>query len=72
MDFFAGSGTTGDAAARNGREFTLIDRSPEAAQIMSRRLAFAQPECVGFVPEPSGDAETPPPVWITAGRRRGS
>ena len=57
LDFFAGSGTTGDAAARNGREFTLLDSSLEAAQIMSRRLAFARPECVGFVAESSGEPE---------------
>jgi site-specific DNA-methyltransferase (adenine-specific) len=48
LDFFAGSGTTGEAAARNGREFLLIDDSPEAAKIMAKRLAFAEPELVGF------------------------
>ncbi len=48
MDFFAGSGTLGEAAARLGRDFILIDISLDAAQIMARRLAFANPECVGF------------------------
>jgi site-specific DNA-methyltransferase (adenine-specific) len=48
LDFFAGSGTTGEAAARLGREFVMIDKSPEAVEIMTRRLAFAEPECVGF------------------------
>ena len=43
LDFFAGSGTTGEAAARNGRRYWLIDSSPEAAQIMARRLAFSSP-----------------------------
>jgi site-specific DNA-methyltransferase (adenine-specific) len=52
LDFFAGSGTTGEAAARLGRDFLLVDSNPEAAQIMARRLAFAEPECAGF--EPSG------------------
>ena len=43
LDFFAGSGTTGEAAARNGRNATLVDQSPEAAELMMRRLAFARP-----------------------------
>ncbi len=48
LDFFAGSGTLGEAAARLGRDFILIDNNPDAAQIMACRLAFAEPECVGF------------------------
>ena len=48
LDFFAGSGTTGEAAARLGRDFILIDNNPEAVQICARRLAFAHPECVNF------------------------
>jgi site-specific DNA-methyltransferase (adenine-specific) len=39
LDFFAGSGTTGEAAARNGRNFLLIDENPEAIALMRRRLA---------------------------------
>lgn len=50
LDFFAGSGTTGDAAARLDRDFVLIDNNPDAVHIMARRLAFANPECVGFEP----------------------
>jgi len=50
LDFFAGSGTLGKAAAKLGRDFILIDNNPDAAQIMARRLAFAGPECVGFAP----------------------
>jgi len=38
LDCFAGSGTTGDAAAELGRVFTLIDRNPEAIRVMSARL----------------------------------
>ena len=38
LDFFAGSGTTGDAARRNGREFLLIDESKEAVGVMEKRL----------------------------------
>ena len=47
LDFFAGSGTTGEAAARNGRSATLIDSSPEAVALMMQRLAFARPELHG-------------------------
>jgi site-specific DNA-methyltransferase (adenine-specific) len=39
LDFFAGSGTTGEAAAKNGREFILMDSNLEAINVMERRLA---------------------------------
>ena len=39
LDFFAGSGTLGEAAHREGREFTLIDNNPEAVAVMRKRLA---------------------------------
>jgi site-specific DNA-methyltransferase (adenine-specific) len=39
MDFFAGSGTLGEAAANHGREFLLVDNSAEAIAVMQRRLA---------------------------------
>jgi site-specific DNA-methyltransferase (adenine-specific) len=48
LDFFAGSGTTGEAAARLGRRFVLIDNHPDAIRIMAQRLAFANPEVVGM------------------------
>jgi site-specific DNA-methyltransferase (adenine-specific) len=48
LDFFAGSGTLGEAAGRAGRDFVLVDASPHAVQVMARRLAFAEPELVGF------------------------
>jgi site-specific DNA-methyltransferase (adenine-specific) len=50
LDFFAGSGTLGEAAARLERDFILIDNHPEAVQIMAKRLAFVQPECINFSP----------------------
>jgi site-specific DNA-methyltransferase (adenine-specific) len=43
VDVFAGSGTTGEAAARNGRRFLLADREPEAVRLMARRLARWKP-----------------------------
>jgi site-specific DNA-methyltransferase (adenine-specific) len=48
LDFFAGSGTTGEAAARLGRRFVLIDNHPDAIRIMAQRLAFAGAEVVGL------------------------
>ena len=57
LDFFGGSGTTGEAAARHDRGFVLVDKSPEAVAIAARRLASHGPECVGFSSAPdSGEA----------------
>jgi site-specific DNA-methyltransferase (adenine-specific) len=39
LDFFAGSGTTGVAAAELGRDFLLVDSNPEAIAVMRRRFA---------------------------------
>ena len=39
LDFFAGSGTTGEAAAQLGRKFILVDNNPEALEVMRRRFA---------------------------------
>ena len=44
LDFFAGSGTAGEAAANNGRGFALIDENPDAVAIMQRRLAAHSPD----------------------------
>jgi len=43
LDFFAGSGTTGESAYRLGRSAVLIDESEEAIRVMGERLAFAEP-----------------------------
>jgi site-specific DNA-methyltransferase (adenine-specific) len=48
LDFFAGSGTTGEAAARNDRRFVLVDDNPEAVATMRRRLAEWDPEIETF------------------------
>ena len=39
LDFFAGSGTTGAAAAELNRTFILVDRNPEAIAVMKERFA---------------------------------
>lgn len=38
LDFFAGSGTFGEAGARLGRHVTLVDHNPEALAVMRRRF----------------------------------
>ncbi len=43
-DFFAGSGTFGEAAAKHGREFLLVDTNPEALSVMKKRLGQYSPE----------------------------
>jgi site-specific DNA-methyltransferase (adenine-specific) len=56
LDFFAGSGTTGEAAASHERGFVLIDDNPEAVAIAASRLAIYRPECVGFSAMTGGQA----------------
>jgi site-specific DNA-methyltransferase (adenine-specific) len=48
LDFFAGSGTLGEAAYRNGRSFVLVDSNPDAISITRTRLASADPEYIEF------------------------
>jgi site-specific DNA-methyltransferase (adenine-specific) len=38
LDFFAGSGTAGEAAAKHGRRFVMVDESPDAVRVMEKRL----------------------------------
>ena len=59
VDPFAGSGTTGEAAARLGREYLLIDTNPEAVRVMADRLAWDGPEVVDA---PGPDHEPPAEV----------
>jgi len=46
LDFFAGSGTLGEAAASNDRCFLLVDNNPEAIRVMVKRLAIYHPVLV--------------------------
>lgn len=55
LDFFAGSGTTGEAAAKNGRTFVLVDDNPEAIAVMRERLARFEPEIVGDATDARAD-----------------
>jgi site-specific DNA-methyltransferase (adenine-specific) len=46
LDFFAGSGSTGEAAARHGRGFVLVDQSAEAIKVMKKRLQAYNPDII--------------------------
>lgn len=56
LDFFAGSGTLGEAAAMHGRHFVLIDDNEEAIRVMARRLAEFSPNFLGSDGRPLNDA----------------
>jgi site-specific DNA-methyltransferase (adenine-specific) len=43
LDFFAGSGSFGEAGALHGRDVVLVDESPEAIRVMKKRLARFDP-----------------------------
>ena len=43
LDFFAGSGTTGEAALNNGRNAVLIDENPEAVRVIKQRMQKCAP-----------------------------
>ena len=43
LDFFAGSGTTGEAALKHDRNAVLIDDNPEAIAVMVERLSRFEP-----------------------------
>lgn len=55
LDYFAGSGTTGESAAKEGRDFILVDNNREAVEVMAERLSDYQPDienCDVSLPEP--------------------
>jgi len=57
LDFFAGSGTTGEAAALHGRNFVLIDNNPQAVDIMTARLQRFEPHVTGDGGRPPSQAD---------------
>ena len=59
LDFFAGSGTTGESAGDNGRQFVLIDSNEEAVAVMATRLARFAPKHIGF----QADVPTEPTLF---------
>jgi len=53
LDFFAGSGTTGEACHLSNRRFMLIDNNPEALHVMVKRFErMSDIEWIGFDPTP--------------------
>ncbi len=51
LDFFAGSGTTGEAAALAKRRYLLIDSNAAAVKVMAERLSRFSPVLRGWNPE---------------------
>ena len=52
MDFFAGTGTTGEACLALGRRFILVDSNREALRVMAKRFAgVADIEWTGYEPD---------------------
>jgi site-specific DNA-methyltransferase (adenine-specific) len=47
LDFFAGSGSFGEAGAQCGRDVVLVDRNPEAIAVMRRRFSNYELEIHG-------------------------
>ena len=68
LDFFAGSGTTGEAAARNGRGFVLVDSNPEAVQVMAAASRSTPRSSSASRPHRDRDR----PARPSGGRRRGT
>ena len=58
-DFFAGSGTLGEAAAKHGRDYLLVDNNPEAIQTMTRRLAHTNPQLINCPTLPDNSLDSP-------------
>lgn len=64
LDFFAGSGTTGEAAAKLGRDFIMVDNNPEAIRVMAKRLAPYRAEferCSGILRDTDSEERPSPP-----------
>jgi len=57
LDFFAGSGTTGEAAFLAGRNAVMVDNNSESIEVMAKRLAFANPKFHGCSPPTHPEAE---------------
>lgn len=47
LDFFAGSGTTGQVCLEMDREFVLMDNNPQAIQVMQNRFKNKEIEWIG-------------------------
>ena len=61
LDCFAGSGTTGEAAFRNGRRYLLIDDNSDAVVVTAQRIGYSDPVTVGFNGQ-TNDAQGQPEI----------
>ncbi len=52
LDFFAGSGTFGEAAVELGRDCLLVDCNEEALRVMERRFATIEVKWINWTPAP--------------------
>ncbi len=59
LDFFAGSGTTGEAAVGLGRKAVLIDNNPEAMAVMAHRFKHTNPTWHQWSPDSDVMGVTP-------------
>ncbi|MDP2234752.1 MAG: site-specific DNA-methyltransferase [Actinomycetota bacterium] len=57
VDFFAGSGTTGEAAAMLGRRALLVDNNPEALTVMEKRFATIETTFLNWTPSLSSSGQ---------------
>ena len=49
LDFFAGSGTTGESCLKLGRRFILIDNNPQAREVMRKRFAGLENDDIAWI-----------------------
>ncbi len=60
LDFFAGSGTVGEACGKLGRKFILVDNNAVAFEVMRQRLARFNPEVITLSGETKGSTSIAP------------
>jgi site-specific DNA-methyltransferase (adenine-specific) len=67
LDFFAGSGTTGEACLLLGRRFILVDNNEEAMRVMAKRFQGRDAiRWVGFDPTPYQTRPAQPNLFVDA------
>ncbi|TPV93431.1 MAG: site-specific DNA-methyltransferase, partial [Myxococcales bacterium FL481] len=66
LDFFAGSGSFGEAALQAQRRVTLIDHNPEAIAVTQHRLAAWSPQLVEASTTDPTHATSPPQTHVAS------
>ncbi|MBI4023094.1 site-specific DNA-methyltransferase [Candidatus Berkelbacteria bacterium] len=68
LDFFAGSGTTGEAASRLGRRFMLVDNNEQSLKAMAQRFDGRDDiDWMGFDPKPLQTGKIQPALFEPVG-----